>query len=146
MSNNLGCYPLMRKGRDVDIVIAFDSSADIQTANWISYTSGYAKQRQIQGWPVSLGWPQADDEEAVEQLERAQAESAEQAEERLEHAKSKDPGAPETVSAVSAAQMASLGRLTVWVGSKEARESDLEPPPSTQAQHDWELMRPEAGT
>lgn len=83
MSNNLACYPLMRRGRDIDIVIAFDSSADIQTSNWISYTEGYAKQRKIQGWPVSMGWPPVEPEKAVEQLVEAQADNRDEAEQKL---------------------------------------------------------------
>ncbi|TGZ82775.1 FabD/lysophospholipase-like protein [Ascodesmis nigricans] len=86
MSNNLACYPLMRKGRNVDIVIAFDSSADIQTANWIKLTEGYATQRKIVGWPVRMGWPPIEEAQAVRELEEAQAENTEEAEKKLEDA------------------------------------------------------------
>jgi len=51
MSNNLPIYPLLRPGRDIDILIAFDVSADIKTENWLSVADGYAKQRGIKGWP-----------------------------------------------------------------------------------------------
>jgi phospholipase A2 len=143
MSNNLGCYPLMRKGRNVDIVIAIDSSADIQNANWIGYTSGYAKQRKIQGWPVSLGWPQTSSEEAVEQLERAQAQSADDAQQKLDQAKASDQERLDNQTPHERRTL--LGPLTIWVGSKESRESDQEPPPHSGVQDEWELMHPEAG-
>ena len=38
MSNNIPFYPLLR--RDVDIVIALDTSADIQTTPWFERTDG----------------------------------------------------------------------------------------------------------
>lgn len=34
MDNNLPIYPLLRPGRDVDVVVAFDSSADIESVPW----------------------------------------------------------------------------------------------------------------
>jgi cytosolic phospholipase A2 len=51
MSNNLPIYPLLRPGRDVDVLIAFDASADIQKENWLSVVDGYTRQRGIKGWP-----------------------------------------------------------------------------------------------
>jgi cytosolic phospholipase A2 len=39
MSNNIPFYPLLR--REVDIVIALDTSADIQTNPWFERTEGY---------------------------------------------------------------------------------------------------------
>jgi phospholipase A2 len=57
MSNNLPIYPLLRLGRDIDILIAFDASADIKTENWLSVTDGYAKQRGIKGWPSTDNLP-----------------------------------------------------------------------------------------
>jgi len=35
MSNNLPIYPLLRPGRDVDIIVSFDASADIKQENWL---------------------------------------------------------------------------------------------------------------
>lgn len=139
MSNNLACYPLMRKGRNVDIVIAFDSSADIQVANWLGFTSGYAKQRKIKGWPVSIGWPQSDNpEEAEEELEAAHAKSAIEATEKLEDAQIQDGDGV-------AKRKNALGPCTVWVGNTETRDSDKEPPPSKVVEEEWDVMRPEAG-
>ncbi|KAJ3553778.1 hypothetical protein NPX13_g10797 [Xylaria arbuscula] len=54
MSNNLPIYPLLRPGRDIDIIVAFDASADTKTDNWLSVADGYARQRGIKGWPVGI--------------------------------------------------------------------------------------------
>jgi phospholipase A2 len=150
MSNNLACYPLMRKGRNVDIVIAFDSSADIQTANWIGYAEGYAKQRKIQGWPISIGWPKDDDSETTgQELEEAQARSAGEAKQKLKKAQSKDK---EEATQVNEEQKEAgkekknvLGHCTVWVGSMETRDTNEEPPPSKTVEEEWDLMRPDSG-
>jgi phospholipase A2 len=77
MSNNLPIYPLLRPGRDVDILIAFDASADIKTENWLSVVDGYARQRGIKGWPIGAGWPKADSAEdtTVKELDVAEAAS-----------------------------------------------------------------------
>jgi len=147
MSNNLACYPLMRKGRNVDIMIVFDSSADIQVANWIGYVEGYAKQRKIQGWPVAIGWPRTDDPKKAEQeLEDAQASSATEAKEKLEDAQVKDREAKEAEGVKLANQRKNtLGPCTIWVGSMETRESEDEPPPSKVVEEEWDLMGPDAG-
>ena len=151
MSNNLACYPLMRRDRNVDIVIAFDSSADIQTANWIGYAEGYAKQRKIQGWPISIGWPKDDDSETTgQELEEAQARSVGEAKQKLKRAQSKDK--EETTTRVDEQQREArkqkkgvLGPCTVWVGSMETRDTDEEPPPSKTVEGEWDLMRPDSG-
>ncbi|KAF7724212.1 hypothetical protein EC973_001231 [Apophysomyces ossiformis] len=63
MDNNIPFYPLLRHGRDVDVIIAIDLSADIQTAPHFERAEGYAKQRGIHGWPVGAGWPKSDMDE-----------------------------------------------------------------------------------
>jgi len=148
MSNNLACYPLMRKGRSVDIVIAFDSSADIQVSNWIAYVEGYAKQRKIKGWPVAIGWPRNDEPKKVEQeLGDARAAEAAEAEEKLENAQDQDREAKEAEGGEPAKQSKNtLGPCTIWVGSMETRESSDEPPPSKVVEEEWDLMGPDAGT
>jgi len=151
MSNNLACYPLMRKGRNVDIIIAFDSSADIQTANWIGYAEGYAKQRKIQGWPISIGWPKDDESETTgQELEDAQARSVGEAKQKLKKAQSKDKEegttqANEEQREAEKEKKGVLGPCTVWVGSMETRDSDEEPPPSKAVEEEWDLMRPDSG-
>jgi phospholipase A2 len=57
MDNNIPFYPLLRKGRDVDVIIAIDISADIQTAPHFSRAESYMKRRGIEGWPTGAGWP-----------------------------------------------------------------------------------------
>jgi phospholipase A2 len=56
MSNNLPIYPLLRPGRDIDVVVA------------------YARQRQIKGWPMGAGWPSGDEtsKEIAEELDHAE--------------------------------------------------------------------------
>jgi phospholipase A2 len=49
MSNNLPIYPLLRPGRDVDIIIAFDASADVKNDNWVtlSWTTSINDLKQL---------------------------------------------------------------------------------------------------
>ena len=62
MSNNLPIYPLLRKGRNVDMIIAFDASADIKDANWLGVADTYCREHGVTGWPQGAGWPQKEDE------------------------------------------------------------------------------------
>ena len=137
MSNNLPIYPLLRPGRNVDILIAFDASADVKQDNWLRVADGYARQRGIKGWPVGAGWPSPDEsrEQTVAELEQAQASSEEDAESRIEQAKLDD----------AKTTPHDLSYCNVWVGTTEERSSDSEPPPSKLVEHDWELMHPDAG-
>jgi cytosolic phospholipase A2 len=158
MSNNLPIYPLLRPGRDVDIVVAFDASADIKTDNWLSVADGYARQRGIKGWPVGIGWPRETDSPAKieQQLEKAQADSPADAEAKLAQAKQQDlarrtDSGPDDSSAKaqydqSHPEASDLGYCTVWVGTTEERSSEP-PPPSKALTEDtsWKLMEPNAG-
>ncbi|KAG1225015.1 hypothetical protein G6F35_003658 [Rhizopus arrhizus] len=58
MDNNIPFYPLLREGRDVDVILAIDLSADIQTAPHFARAESYIKRRGIDGWPEGAGWPQ----------------------------------------------------------------------------------------
>lgn len=78
MSNNLPLYPLLRRERNVDIIVCFDASADIKQENWLSVAEGYAKQRGVRGWPAGAGWPSVKDESRAE-LDAADAATAQQA-------------------------------------------------------------------
>jgi phospholipase A2 len=142
MSNNLPIYPLLRPGRNVDIIIAFDASSDVRTDNWLKVADGYAKQRGIKGWPVGAGWPRNDEtmEEIQEDLDNAQADTESQALEKMEAAQVKDA---ETQKKRKKAK--DLGYCNIWVGSTEERISEEEPPESKTVEEDWELMRPDAG-
>ncbi|EXJ81698.1 phospholipase A2 [Capronia coronata CBS 617.96] len=164
MSNNLPIYPLLRPGRDVEILIAFDASADIQKENWLSVVDGYAKQRGIKGWPIGAGWQQASSEpqDTALALDEAQATSPQEAaikvaearEENREEktSKPKDVGiskSPTTGQRPDAESV--LGPCNVWVGMKSERSSDDEPPPSKRLAWDdpedstFHLTNPEAG-
>ncbi|KAM5348459.1 hypothetical protein ACJ41O_008283 [Fusarium nematophilum] len=163
MSNNLPIYPLLRPGRDVDVLVAFDASADIKTDNWLSVADGYARQRGIKGWPVGIGWPKPGEaiSEAVHELDDAQAKSTAEAETKLQEAKQDQEALRKEAHEAGKPVMAEndmtkfehgdqesgdLGYCTVWVGSNQERSS--EPPPPSKAisgPTSWKLMEPDAG-
>lgn len=163
MSNNIPIYPLLRPGRDVDVLLAFDSSADVKTDNWLAVADGYAQQRGIKGWPVGIGWPQ-DTESAKQvgkELEQAQAENNVDAEKRIQDAKKEQAVARKKAKEQGEdvktkkddsqygpgnTKAGDLGYCTVWVGSTQQRSS-TPPPPSKAITEDnhWQLMEPEAG-
>ncbi|KAL7627512.1 hypothetical protein AAE478_001705 [Parahypoxylon ruwenzoriense] len=164
MSNNLPIYPLLRPGRDVDIIVAFDASADVKTDNWLSVTDGYARQRDVKGWPVGVGWPKATDsaQKIGQQLEAAQADSVADAEAKVQQAQQNQIHHASDINSVKMEQPteqdvkkkhdtshpedSDLGYCTIWVGTTEERSS--EPPPPTKAITDdttWKLAEPHAG-
>jgi phospholipase A2 len=161
MSNNLPIYPILRPGRDVDILIAFDASADIKTENWLSVADGYAIQRGIKGWPVGAGWPKLSDpvEKAAGQLDDAHARTVEEAEEKVQQAMSDQKDHLEDIVMSKGAvpknnndhglegDHRDLGYCTVWVGTTQEREhTDSSTLPSAKASaEDWQLMEPDAG-
>ncbi|KAK4065748.1 uncharacterized protein Triagg1_8517 [Trichoderma aggressivum f. europaeum] len=164
MSNNLPIYPLLRPGRNVDILIAFDASADIKTDNWLSVADGYARQRGIKGWPVGIGWPKPDEtpEQARKELEEAQAMTPAEAERKVEEAQATQEDLRKAAlkrEGTKAAKLdeeskfmpgsekaGELGYCSVWVGTTEERSTDS--PPITKPITDdtsWRLMEPDAG-
>jgi phospholipase A2 len=163
MSNNLPIYPLLRPGRDVDVLVVFDASADVKTDNWLSVADGYARQRGIKGWPLGIGWPKSDvpASETAKALDEAQAHTPIEAEQKIEHAQA-DQAALRKEANKEGEQYRSekgdakfqagneeagdLGYCTVWVGTTEERSS--EPPPPSKilsGQDSWRLMEPDAG-
>lgn len=167
MSNNLPIYPLLRPGRDVDIIVTFDASADIKTDNWLSVVEGYARQRGIKGWPVGVGWPKTTTTPtaAAAELDEAQARTTAEATAEIAQAKTdrepapapaQHPGAranqthpPGTQDSKPGAQRHTeaadeLGYLTVWVGTTQERASSPPPPPVDDLST-WRLMEPDAG-
>ncbi|EKG14034.1 hypothetical protein MPH_08776 [Macrophomina phaseolina MS6] len=146
MSNNLPIYPLLRPGRDVDIVIAFDASADVKTDNWLKVAEGYTKQRGIVGWPIGAGWPPAVEtgEQITEELEAAQVETEEQAAEKLAQAREQQ-FLDENERPAKKGQHKDLGYCNVWIGTTGQRVSEEEPATAKQVEEDWELTRPDAG-
>jgi phospholipase A2 len=148
MSNNLPIYPLLRPGREVDILIAFDASADVKTDNWLSVADGYARQRGIKGWPVGAGWPRDDEsnEQVLEELEGAQVQSEEEAQKKVADAARAEAVAAQETKKPQSGRSRDLGYCNVWVGTTEERLSDEEPPPSKLVEDDWDLMQhPNAG-
>jgi phospholipase A2 len=151
MSNNLPIYPLLRPGRDVDILIAFDASADIRTENWLSLAEGYARQRGIKGWPVGAGWPKPSDtaEKAAGQLDEAQASSPAEAESKVQDAKDhqikQGDAAAQSSSTRGNDEAGDLGYCTIWVGTTEERSSPPGDVRSKAVEEDWQLMEPDAG-
>ncbi|KAI1172586.1 cytosolic phospholipase A2 zeta [Nemania sp. FL0916] len=164
MSNNLPIYPLLRPGRNIDIIVAFDASADTKTDNWLSVADGYARQREIKGWPMGIGWPQATEstEKIEQQLDKAQADTAADADAKLARAQQEqathskgEPSLPTSTSSggetksqhdQSHPEDSDLGYCTIWVGTTEERSSEP-PPPSKALTNDtaWQLMEPHAG-
>ncbi|KAI0813922.1 acyl transferase/acyl hydrolase/lysophospholipase, partial [Xylaria sp. FL0064] len=164
MSNNLPIYPLLRPGRGIDIIVAFDASADTRTDNWLSVADGYARQRGIKGWPIGIGWPKATDspEKIEQQLDKAQADTVADADTKLARAQreqaaehTSSPPEPSSNKANDKAKAqhdqshpkdSDLGYCTVWVGTTEERSSSP-PPPSKALTNDtrWKLMEPHAG-
>lgn len=159
MSNNLPLYPLLREGRDVDILIAFDSSADIRVGNWLSVADGYAKQRGVKGWPMGAGWPKEtlSEQEAVKELEMAEAKSPQGADEKIAAAK-KGQGAitkttsqetPDKAQSKITKTSTDLTYCNVWVGTTFERTTGTEPPASKLldpgSSEQWELLSPDAG-
>ena len=158
MSNNLPIYPLLRPGRNVDILIAFDASADIKTENWLSVADGYAKQRGIKGWPVGAGWPKADTARAAAdlELEAASSASAQEAARKVAAAREKQrqesnqkPSNPSENNnqAEHPDPSQDLSYCTIWLGNTQERTSHDEPPPSKRvnADDDWERLAPDTG-
>ncbi|EPQ66296.1 Phospholipase [Blumeria graminis f. sp. tritici 96224] len=154
MSNNLPIYPLLRPGRDVDVLIAFDASADVKTENWLSVAEGYARQRGIKGWPVGAGWPKPSDssETAIRKLEKAEASTAVEAEVKLEAAKNEDEKLAKRHQPRGEQELTNnhdsnseLGHCTIWVGRMEERSSSADMVKSKAVEEDWELMEPNSG-
>lgn len=116
MANNLPIYPLLRPGRDVDVIIAFDASADAKSDNWIKVADGYASQRNIKGWPMGAGWPPSSntEEQTEKQLDKAERLTCE------------DPTGTES-NHLKPPQK-ELGYCTVWAGTKEERHEYMDDP------------------
>lgn len=149
MSNNLPIYPLLRPGRNVDVVVAFDASLDIQRDNWLSVVDGYARQRKIKGWPMGAGWPKSTKtDETAQALEEADTKLAEM----QEKGQQETAGEQKKSSAKDhESQDGDLSFCNVWVGRSEERTSDKEPPPSKRLSADnledadFHLMKLDAG-
>lgn len=134
MSNNLPIYPLLRPGRKVDVILAFDASADVRTDNWIKVVDGYARQRGIKGWPMGAGWPPqtSSEKEAAEDLRDAQA--------AIE-------GDMEEANYLSQPKQ-DLGYCNVWVGTTQEKHEFMDEPTAPlvkSSEDDWHITSPDAG-
>jgi phospholipase A2 len=175
MSNNLPIYPLLRPGRDVDIIIVFDASADIKEENWLSVVDGYVRQRGIKGWPIGSGWPKPDvkPEEISAVLEEVATYTPEESSAKLARAQEKDRGRLRGDIYVEPSECGGLPKETqdhatdledldatdlsycnVWLGTIQERISTTEPPSSKRLFHsslhdhsesDFHLRQPDAG-
>ncbi|KAF9893758.1 hypothetical protein FE257_009928 [Aspergillus nanangensis] len=165
MSNNLPIYPLLRPGRDIDVIVSFDASADIKQENWLSVVDGYARQRGIKGWPIGAGWPREEDQlKATEEaLREPQNISQEALDQKIEDAQSNENGTRNNGPTASPNPEASnhstpndtdLDYCNVWVGTTQEKISGKEPPPSKRlfnpkstnhTESEFHLMRPDAG-
>ncbi|KAL2872703.1 putative phospholipase A2 (PlaA) [Aspergillus lucknowensis] len=164
MSNNLPIYPLLRPGREVDVIIAFDNSADIKQENWLSVVDGYARQRGVKGWPVGAGWPrEADTLKETEKTLREPENISEEAlnkkvataqEESTHNQSTLSKQATEKPDSQPASTDTDLDYCNVWVGTTQEMISEKEPPPSKRlfdprsadhSESDFHLMRPDAG-
>ncbi|KAK4697366.1 hypothetical protein P7C71_g699, partial [Lecanoromycetidae sp. Uapishka_2] len=160
MSNNLPIYPLLRKGRDVDIIVCFDASADIKQENWLSVADGYARQRGVKGWPTGAGWPKAKDETKAE-LDAADAATAQQAAGKIAEAREKQREPQNSARDVVTQSkddsdmqdenknpnQTDLSYCNVWVGTTKERKVDTEPPQGKRVhpEDDKQLLAPDAG-
>lgn len=173
MSNNLPIYPLLRPGRDVDIIVAFDASADIKQENWLAVVDGYARQRGIKGWPVGAGWPKEDEQsqQAADKLSEVNQLNESRSDEKLHEAQEHDTRMEDKNVQLTDTLMTSDSRrresgkntadsendltyCNVWLGTKQELTAEKEPPPSKRLFHphtvdsstsDFHLMRPDAG-
>lgn len=144
MDCNLPIYPLLRQGRDVDIIIAFDASADIRRENWLRVAEGYALQRGIRGWPIGSGWPD-EEEEKVSKDSQAASSKAKEVHNSLEENVMREtheskPSASGGTIPKEEIRPKDLGYCTIWVGSVEERTT-THPPPSSRRidDEDFEL-------
>ena len=152
MSCNLPLYPLLRKGRDVEVIVCFDASADIKQENWLSVVDGYAKQRGVRGWPTGAGWPKVQDD-TKQALEAADAETAQQAAGKIAEAREEQrlsPNASKSPDSDSNEGQSDkeLGYCNVWVGNTMERTGESKPPPQSkplQPDDEWMLREPNAG-
>ena len=153
MSNNLPIYPLLRPGRDVDILIAFDASADIKKENWLSVADGYARQRGIKGWPIGIGWPpeEASTEQTAQELEAAQASSSQEAlskfdaareSQQQQHSTATTEDLPPAKPSHEQSAPSDLTFCNIWIGSTQERSGAADLPPSKRVapDADWNLL------
>lgn len=140
MSNNLPIYPLLRPGRDVDIIITFDASADKKKDNWLSVVDGYARQRGVSGWPIGAGWPQSStlpadaaqalNEDQASTVQDAASKVADANEQKPSDSSSSDPNSPNTSRIPSSSSSANHSPSPPHELSSEEHDAAKSPPSS----------------
>ncbi|KAK9320821.1 acyl transferase/acyl hydrolase/lysophospholipase [Lipomyces orientalis] len=153
LDNNLAMYPLLRPEREVDMILAFDCSADLPDVPWLELTAGYTKKRGILGWPVEAGWPKGEDfERDLKMMEESQeVESTGKALGKVQKEKEKDrrrkKGKQSSGSAEAAAK--TLGPVTIWTGTIEEKSADSvtmnESENADKIDEEYKLRSPNAG-
>lgn len=144
MSNNLPLYPLMRPGRNVDILIAFDASADVKTDNWLKVADSYVRERGIKGWPLGAGWPSVNESrrEIADALETQRAITRKGAFRKTlkVNRQGVDPEKGQQTPPID-----DMGYCNIWVGTTDEQTDEDEPLSSKRLQEESELMKPSAG-
>lgn len=153
MSNNLPIYPLLRPGRNVDMIICFDSSADIKQENWLRVADGYARQRNIRGWPIGTGWPDSGDDDtrktmkALDEASSATAKKAQgkaaQSDKYHQRKKTAEDSTAAEGESRAIPSTKDLSYCNIWVGSTQERLAKDKPPKSKLVEDDFTLMSSE---
>ena len=148
---------MLRKGRDVDIIVCFDASADIEQENWLSLVDDYAKQQSVTSWPIGAGWPkkQSRAQSDVAELVAPDPAIARHAASDITKPKEAQPSAKShpAQNPRSALQNESgmrdgskLGFCNVWVGKNESKIFDENPPSKRLGlDEEWRLLEPDSG-
>ncbi|KAK9468214.1 acyl transferase/acyl hydrolase/lysophospholipase [Lipomyces arxii] len=149
MDNNLAVYPLLRPEREVDMIIAFDCSADIQDVPWLELTAGYTKKRGILGWPMEAGWPKGQDHaHDMEQLEKGGDMVGNTKEALAKVEQQKTDHKPEKGQGPAERARKTLGPVSIWTGTiedKDTGSADDRPDTDDFANQEFKLRSPNAG-
>ncbi|KAI8379657.1 acyl transferase/acyl hydrolase/lysophospholipase [Radiomyces spectabilis] len=128
MDNNLPFYSLLRKGRNVDVILTLDLSADIDSSDYFERAEGYAKRRGIEGWPVGAGWPKTSIEKAVETadggVEKATSEFQENTKASNPTGEPQDDSSRRRYELPTCTVFASTASETVHVNDKETNNNE----------------------
>lgn len=160
MSNNLPLYPLLRQGREVDVIVCFDASANVEQEDWLSVAGKYFKERSVKGWPSGAGWAKrtigndqsacskrcdeksATDPTSISDESEANAPSESFASISQGESIVKRSDLAEDVATKDANDPQQLGYCNVWVGSKHEIQPDSR---CTSSDTSTKVANPDAG-
>ncbi|KAK9378374.1 acyl transferase/acyl hydrolase/lysophospholipase [Kockiozyma suomiensis] len=165
MDNNLAVYPMLRPEREVDMIIAFDCSANLSEVKWLELTAGYTKKRGILGWPVEAGWPKGDSlEEDMREFEKQDEipeikdaiEKVTQEKNALSSTTAVPQGKRDLRSLLprrpskkkEQQRQKTLGPVSIWTGvvGEKSQDRDVPEPPEPQTiDEEYKLQSPDAG-